>query len=260
MTDHRIKAGRSWFQLVVVAVVVALGVALLNRRHDDLPVPAPTATATPAATRTIVPTPAGTPAPDLEPAFTAGRYARLGSLRDELRANTAAGELKRKGVDAQVISSDSVRGMAPGFSLVVAGPLAGKREERQLVLAAKRAGVSDPQVKSLAPVRYFVEPADLAGEYGGTAQQFNAKVKRIPLAISVINTGELGTITYGRPNCQGTLSFASQNGAVARYDESIDSGRCTPGGTWSFKRENGHLRATWSKPGDQTFIVADLKP
>src|SRR5262245_29320632 len=109
MSEHQTKAGRSWLQLVVVVVVVALGVTLLNRRHDDLPVPAPTATATPAATRTIVPTPTGTPAADLEPAFAAGRYARLGSFRDEGRANTAAGELKRKGVEAQVISSDTVR-------------------------------------------------------------------------------------------------------------------------------------------------------
>jgi hypothetical protein len=260
MTDRQTKAGRSWLQLVVVVVVVAMGVALLNGRHDDLPVSAPTATATSAATRTIVPTPAGTPAPDLEPAFTAGRYARLGSFRDKARADAAAGELQRKGVDAQVISSDTVRGTAPGSSLVVAGPLAGKRERRRLVLAAKRAGVGDVPVKTLAPVRYSVEPADLAGEYSDTARRFNAKVKRIPLTVSLINTGELGTITYGRPNCQGTLSFASQNGAVASYDESIDSGPCTPGGTWSFKREDGHLHATWSKPGDQTFIVADLKP
>jgi hypothetical protein len=245
MSDHETQTGRSWLQLVVVVVVVGLGVALLNRGHDKLPRPAPTATATPAA---IVPTPAGPPAPDLEPAFTAGRYARFGRFRDEARAKAAAGELKRKGVDARVISSDIVRGMAPGFSLVVAGPLSGKREQRRL----------DAPVKPLAPVRHSVEPADLAGEYSGTARQFHAKAKRIPLAISLINTGELGTISY--PNCQGTLSFASQGGAVASYDESIDSGRCEPGGTWSFKREDGHLRATWSKPGEQTFIVADLKP
>jgi hypothetical protein len=260
MTDHHTKAGRSWLQLVVVMVAVALGVVLLNRRHDSRPVPAPTATATSAAMRTIVPTPAGTPAPDLEPAFTAGRYARLGSFRDKGRANKAAGELKRKGVDAQVISSDTVRGTAPGSSLLVAGPLAGNGEERRLVLAAKRAGVSDAPVKTLAPVRYSVEPADLAGEYSDSAQQFHPKVRRIPLALSLIDTGELGTITYGRPNCQGTLSFASQNGAVASYHEAIDSGRCTQGGTWSFKREDGHLHAMWSKPGDQTFIVADFKP
>jgi hypothetical protein len=212
--------------------------------------PTPTARA-PAAT--------ATPAPSSP---SAGRFVRLGSFRFQSAAQREVAALQAKGITAKVISSDDTEGMFPAFFQVIEGPVSGT-DERRALRAAKRAGVAGPFVKELEPIAGARPPArELAGNFDGWLQQTNAKVKRLnrtlATTMSFAADGRGGTISYVRPRCQGTLTRATGHGHSFAFREVIQSGRCTSGGTWHVRLENGQLWATWWRPDDVTFVIGTL--
>ncbi len=153
--------------------------------------------------------------------------------------------------------------MLPAFWVVVAGPLDTPADERAIKRAAKKAGIPDAFVGDLSPAAGVLDPAALAGTFNGDLQQTNAKVKRLnrklDTTIDFAADGQSATITYAKPSCEGTLSLASQEGAVATYDESITRGSCSEGGVWHLRLAGDEVLATWWRENDVTFVIGRLK-
>ena len=68
-----------------------------------------------------------------------------------------------------------------------------------------------------------------------------------------------GTVTYGGPDCRGTLTLDTTDGAVVVYQETIEAGGCTDGGAWRIKPIDEGIAATWRKPGRLYFVSGRLR-
>ena len=217
---------------------------------------------TPTPSAATSPTPTATLMPELA-SPSSGRFMRLGSFRYQSAAQREADALHAKGIDAQVIASDDAEGMFPAFFQVVEGPIAAAADERRALRAAKRAGVAGPFVSELTRATGGrPSPRDLTGDFSGSLQQNNAKVKRLnrklATTMSFAPDGRSGTVSYGRPRCEGTLTRVPGRGRSFAFREQIDTGRCVSGGTWHMRLESGRLWATWWRPGDVTFVIGTL--
>lgn len=69
----------------------------------------------------------------------------------------------------------------------------------------------------------------LAGDWGGLLTEANGNTYRADISLSKDGNG---TISYGKLNCSGTLTYRSRQGAKYSYREEITEGvdKCTTGG------------------------------
>jgi hypothetical protein len=197
----------------------------------------------------------------LAPTFTAGRWLTLASFRDASGAESEAERLRGAGIGVAVLPSDEVVELLPGFLVVAAGPLATEAEERRVRRVARGAGIPARSAQTLTPVGLSAERAALAGRYSGELKQVSARSpklnKTIPTEV-VLDAAGTGRIVYEGPACTGTLSLVDASGAVAVWDERIDSGRCTDGGRWRLRRAGDELTMTWQVDGARHFVAGRL--
>jgi serine/threonine protein kinase len=95
------------------------------------------------------------------------------------------------------------------------------------------------------------------GTYSGTAHEDGSSTDSYPITMHL--DGDDGTIDYGDGDCTGSLSFDGIDDQAVNYSETITDGSCPSGGTWRITAESDtKIRATWSAPGEDRTISAEL--
>ena len=188
-----------------------------------------------------------------------GRYVQVGSFRGAPRAEEEADRLRAAGLDADVYDTNAIVQLQPAFFVILAGPFAGSAGEDRAVGRARRAGIAGAR-------RHFLEPATEtdppAGYYDGTLSRKAAAGspmnREIAATMDFSSDGQSATATFATPRCRSELQLSGTAGATWTYDETVTSGDCLSGGTWSAKSSGSELRLTWWHPDRTYFVVGTL--
>lgn len=189
-------------------------------------------------------------AAELEP----GLYVQLGSFLGD-GATREAERLRQSGIDAFVVDSDDVAELLPAFNVVVAGPLEGASEQRQVLRDGRKADIAG-LVKTLTPATAATSESAVAGaSFEGELQgpEANADV-----TIGFDDSGRSGWIDYGDRRCEGELSLTETTGAVLAYDHRVSAGRCPRDGTLAVKPIGDEIRVTWRHATTYDFMGGTL--
>ncbi len=142
--------------------------------------------------------------------FAAGRWVQLASFRGEDTAEAEAERLRLGGLDEQVIASDGVEELLPGFHVLAAGPFDSSGEERGILQAARRLGIRDGHAQALTPAA----PLDgdtLAGEFDGELERVGGRSSTSRLAYVTLDGDATGMLFSAEPDCTATLRLVERS-------------------------------------------------
>jgi hypothetical protein len=190
----------------------------------------------------------------------AGDYITLGSFRGTTRAQAEADRITATGLKAEVYDSNITAQLQPAFFVILAGPFSTQAAQSHALVLARHAGIKGSRRRALQPAAAQTDPPDglYEGKLTRVAGPGSPLNRTIDTTIQFDSGGESASLTFDEPSCSGDLQLAETHGAVRTYDETITSGSCLSGGTWSVKTSGTQVLVTWWHPDRTYFVIGSL--
>ncbi|HEY6731076.1 MAG TPA: SPOR domain-containing protein [Solirubrobacterales bacterium] len=193
------------------------------------------------------------------PPVEAGRYVQAGSFRTNLYAESERERLEAEGVDVEVVSSDGAQEFYPGFQVLLAGPVEGQSEEKALIKALGRNGVS-AYARSLSPARETAA-SEAAGDWGGTLERSSSEHPNLDdsliVTLEMNSEGTSGTLEVPAEGCSQTVDLAEKSPNTLTYSQDQP---CVSEGDLRIRPTGDELMVSILPLDSDTLVTGSLTP
>jgi hypothetical protein len=208
---------------------------------------------------------AGTTSESVQEAATdsveAGRYVQAGSFKTVPHANAERERLAAAGIDVQVVSSDGVEELYPGFQVLLGGPLAAGSQEASMVKALHRNGVPSAFARDVTPALEIDSPAETAGRWSGVLDRSSGERPSLsgPLTVSLEmdSGGRSGTLEFSDPSCRDELTLSETTPTTLAYAQGQP---CIGAGNLLVRPAGGQLMLTLQPIDTDVLVLGSLSP
>ncbi|HEX5984456.1 MAG TPA: zinc-ribbon domain-containing protein [Solirubrobacterales bacterium] len=189
----------------------------------------------------------------------AGRYVQAGSFKTDIYAEVERDRLVAAGIDVEVVESDEVGELYPGFRVLLAGPVESDAEEKGVIKALDRNGVS-AFARPVTPARE-IDSSEAAGEWSGVLERSSSERPRLDDSLDVTlemdSEGRTGTLEVPATGCSQTLTLAQEREATLTY---LQDHPCVSDGPMRIRPAEGQLMVTVLPIGPDTLVLGSLTP
>jgi hypothetical protein len=202
-----------------------------------------------------------TEAPPPAGSIEAGRYVQAGSFKTFAHAEAERERLAQAGVDTQVVSSDGVEQLYPGFHVLLAGPLSSGAEEASIVRSLHRNGVPSAFARPVSPAATLSGAGEAAGSWSGRLDRSSAERPgldgSLPVRLEMDSGGERGVLDVEGGDCLDQLTLSRTEATTLAYSQGHP---CLGGGEILLRPGADQLMLTLLPPGTDTLILGSLSP
>jgi hypothetical protein len=192
-------------------------------------------------------------------AVEAGRYVQAGSFKTDTYSTAERDRLAAEGIDAEVVRSDEVEELYPGFRVLLVGPVESEAEERAVIKALERNGVSG-FARPVSPAK-GVSAGEVAGEWSGALERSSSERPRLNDSLNVTlemdPDGRSGTLEVPATGCSQTISLADEGETILTYQQGAP---CVSGGPLRIRPAAGQLMVTVLPLENDTLVMGSLTP
>lgn len=189
----------------------------------------------------------------------AGRYVQAGSFKTDTYSEAERDRLLAEGIDAEVVLSDEVEEFYPGFRVLLVGPVESEAEEKAVVKALDRNGVSG-FARPVSPAR-GVSAGEVAGGWSGALERSSSERPRLNDSLNVTlemdSDGSSGTLEVPATGCSQTVTLAEEGETTLTYRQGPP---CVSNGPLRIRPAGGQLMVTVLPLENDTLVMGSLTP
>lgn len=189
----------------------------------------------------------------------AGRYVQAGSFKFAPDAEKERLRLAAAGIDVDVMASDAVRELYPGFQVLLGGPLHSNSEEAALLKQLHRNGVPSAFARPLTPAPPAPPSNKLArGTWTGKLEESSTSHpqldRTLPVTFVTSANGREGTLIFLGINCVAELRAEPTAGPTLSFRR----GSGCFAGSWRIRPSQGELMLAFLPPDSDLIVLGEL--
>lgn len=189
----------------------------------------------------------------------AGRYVQAGSFKTDTYSEAERDRLLAEGIDAEVVRANEVEEFYPGFRVLLVGPVEREAEEKAMIKALDRNGVSG-FARPVSPAQE-ISASEVAGEWSGILERSSSERPRLNdsliVTLEMDSDGNSGTLEVPATGCTQTVTLAQEGAATLTYRQGSP---CVSGGPLRIRPAAGELMVTVLPLSNDTLVMGSLTP
>jgi len=189
----------------------------------------------------------------------AGQYVQAGSFRTVAGAGEEQLRLASHGIEVEVVASDRMQQLYPGFQVLLAGPFAAPGPIRSVLKRLHDNGVPSAFARRLDPAAAIVGGEAIGGRWSGALERSGSEQEWLNGSLRVTVTGSAdgrtAQLDFSKPDCETSLSLAAASAVALTYDQRRE---CVGDGQWHLRPRGSSLSLTLLPPDSDVIVVGEL--